>query len=251
MSAQAEGQKTIAFVLYPGLTPLDLIGPLQVLSALAVVNPTFRTTVVAERIETMPSDTPVGLTPERVFDDEPNPFAIVVPGGGAPTIRALANPAIVDYVQSAARSAELVTSVCTGSLILAAEGVLEGRQATTHWAYAGILERLGATYVRQRWVEDDATAVGDRHEGFEMSITVGWPPPDPDPDRHKAWVRDAWEALRPYGEGVYANFISDEGTSGVEYAYGDRLQRLQALKASYDPDNFFHLNNNIAPSTGA
>jgi hypothetical protein len=108
------------------------------------------------------------------------------------------------------------------------------------WAVGGAVTR----------VAEDATAVGDRHEGFEMSITVGWPPPDPDPDRHKAWVRDTWEALRPYGEGVYANFISDEGSAGVEYAYGDRLERLQALKALYDPDNFFHLNNNISPSTG-
>lgn len=107
------------------------------------------------------------------------------------------------------------------------------------WAVGGAVSR----------VEDDATAVGDRHEGFEMSITVGWPPPDPDPDKHKEWVRDAWEALRPFGEGVYANFISDEGTTGVEYAYGDRLHRLQALKAVHDHDNFFHLNNNITPST--
>lgn len=109
------------------------------------------------------------------------------------------------------------------------------------WAVGGAVGR----------VADDATAVGDRHKGFEMSITVGWPPPDTDPDRHRTWVRGAWEALRPYSVGVYANFISDEGTSGVEYAYGDRLRRLQALKASYDPDNFFHLNNNIVPSTGA
>jgi FAD/FMN-containing dehydrogenase len=96
-------------------------------------------------------------------------------------------------------------------------------------------------------VADDETAVGDRSEGFEMSITVGWPPPDADPDRHKTWVRDTWTALEPYGDGVYANFISDEGAAGVEYAYGHRLQRLQALKARVDPDNFFHLNNNITP----
>jgi FAD/FMN-containing dehydrogenase len=106
------------------------------------------------------------------------------------------------------------------------------------WAVGGAVSR----------VADEATAVGDRSEGFEMSITVGWPPPDADPDRHKAWVRDAWDALAPHGEGVYANFISDEGTAGVEYAYGERLQRLQALKARVDPDNFFHLNNNIVPS---
>jgi len=80
-----------------------------------------------------------------------------------------------------------------------------------------------------------------------MSITVGWPPADGEPDRHKEWVRNAWTALEPHGEGVYANFISDEGAAGVEYAYGQRLHRLQALKARVDPDNFFHLNNNIMP----
>lgn len=154
MSAQAEVPKTIAFVLYPGLTPLDLIGPLQVMSALPFIDPGFRTTVVGERIESMSSDTPVSLTPEATFDDEPDPFALVVPGGGAPTIRALANEAILEYVRAAAQSAEFVTSVCTGALVLAAAGLLEGRQATTHWAYAGMLERLGATYVRRRWVED-------------------------------------------------------------------------------------------------
>ena len=141
-------------MLYPGLTPLDLVGPLQVMSTLALIDPSFRTTVVAERIDQMPSDTPLGVAAERVFDDEPDPFALVVPGGGAPTIRALANDAILDYVRSAAQSAEIVTSVCTGALVLASAGLLEGRQATTHWAYAGMLERLGATYVRQRWVED-------------------------------------------------------------------------------------------------
>jgi FAD/FMN-containing dehydrogenase len=97
-------------------------------------------------------------------------------------------------------------------------------------------------------VADDATAVGDRAPGFEMSVTAAWPAGDPDSAKHVAWVRDAWEALRPYGEGVYANFISDEGAAGVAYAYGDRLARLQALKAAHDPDNFFRLNNNITPA---
>jgi transcriptional regulator GlxA family with amidase domain len=154
VSPEAQAHKTIAFVLYPGLTPLDLIGPLQVMSVLPLIDPTFRTTVVGERIESVPSDTPIRLTPDAAFDDEPNPFAVLVPGGGAPTIRALGNEAILDYVRSAAQSADLVTSVCTGALVLASAGLLEGRHATTHWAYAGMLERLGAKYVRQRWVED-------------------------------------------------------------------------------------------------
>ena len=108
------------------------------------------------------------------------------------------------------------------------------------WAVGGAVSR----------VDEDATAVGDRHEGFEMSISVGWLPFDPEPARHIAWVRDAWEHLRPQGEGVYANFISDEGDEGVAYSYGERLERLRTLKASVDPDNSFHLNNNIKPAPG-
>ena len=63
-----------------------------------------------------------------------------------------------------------------------------------------------------------------------------------------AWVRGAWEALRPHSTGVYANFLSEEGLEGVETAYGKRLQRLTALKDRYDPTNFFRLNANIPPS---
>jgi hypothetical protein len=63
-----------------------------------------------------------------------------------------------------------------------------------------------------------------------------------------AWVREGWEVLRPYAAGVYANFLSDEGPEGVATAYGDRLQRLTALKDLYDPENAFRLNANIPPS---
>ena len=56
--------------------------------------------------------------------------------------------------------------------------------------------------------------------------------------------------MEPYAEGVYANFISDEGAAGVEAAYGERLARLVALKDRYDPTNFFRLNANVAPSEG-
>jgi len=106
------------------------------------------------------------------------------------------------------------------------------------WAVGGAVSR----------VDPDATAVGEREVGFELSMTVGWPPADRDGARHRQWSRDGWEALRGDSAGVYANFISDEGSAGVEAAYGGRLARLTALKDRYDPANVFRMNANIPPS---
>jgi len=106
------------------------------------------------------------------------------------------------------------------------------------WAVGGAVSR----------VDPDATAVGEREVGFELSMTVGWPPADRDGARHRQWSRDGWEALRGESAGVYANFISDEGSAGVEAAYGGRLARLTALKDRYDPANVFRMNANIPPS---
>jgi FAD/FMN-containing dehydrogenase len=97
-------------------------------------------------------------------------------------------------------------------------------------------------------VDADATAVGEREVGYELSIVAAWPPPDPDRDRHLAWVRGGSAALRPYRTGVFSHFLSDEGAAGVEDAYGDRLKRLTALKDRWDPANFFRQNANIPPT---
>jgi FAD/FMN-containing dehydrogenase len=109
------------------------------------------------------------------------------------------------------------------------------------WAMGGAVSRVGP----------EATAVGEREVGFDIGIIAAWPPPDPEGDRHRSWVRETFDALLPWSTGVYANFISDEGASGVEAAYGDRLARLTALKDRYDPDNVFSLNANIPPSAGS
>ena len=142
-------QKTVAFVLYPGLTLLDLVGPLQVFASLRRFNDQYRPVVVAERLEPMPTDTPLMVIADKTFDDVPDPAVVLVPGGGAPTIKAMGDPVIGDYLSRVAGTSELVGSVCTGAMILAAAGLLEGRQATTHWAYHRLLERLGACGVRK------------------------------------------------------------------------------------------------------
>jgi transcriptional regulator GlxA family with amidase domain len=147
-------EREIAFVLYPGLTVLDAVGPLQVLTMLQRLVPGYRTTTVWARHEPVPTDAGVPVIPDRTFEEVPHPAIVVVPGGALPTIRAMSNPLVRDYVRSAAASAELVTSVCTGSLILGAVGLLEGRDATTNWFYSDMLENLGANYHQRRWVED-------------------------------------------------------------------------------------------------
>jgi hypothetical protein len=106
------------------------------------------------------------------------------------------------------------------------------------WAVGGAASR----------VDPADTAMSQRSEGFHFNIVAGWPPPDPGREGHIAWVREGWELMKPFGEGVYANFISDEGGAGVEAAFGQHQARLVALKDRYDPTNFFRLNANVPPS---
>jgi transcriptional regulator GlxA family with amidase domain len=154
MSATSNGERTIAVVLYPGLAALDFIGPLQVLKTLEQFEPRYKVVVVAARREPIGSDVPMHMIADATFEEVPHPYALVVPGGRIPTVRAMSDPAIRAYVRTAADSAETVASVCTGSLILAAVGLLDGRQATTNWFWSGVLGQFGATYVQARWVED-------------------------------------------------------------------------------------------------
>ena len=109
------------------------------------------------------------------------------------------------------------------------------------WAVGGAASR----------VDPRATAVGAREVGYEVNVVAAWPPPNPERERHIEWVRSTWETLRPYSVGVYANFLSDEGASGIQAAYGERIARLTALKDRYDPTNFFRLNANIPSSARA
>jgi transcriptional regulator GlxA family with amidase domain len=165
-------KKYLAFPVYPGVTPLDLVGPLTVLRNLAMGTP-YRTVVVGERVQPLPTGARMGVVPAATFADVPAPFAVFVPGAGPATVRAMEDDALVGYVRSAARTAELVGSTGTGALVLAAAGLLAGRRAAIHWAYADLLDSRGATYAREPWVEDGRlmTAAGGA-AGIDMMLAL-------------------------------------------------------------------------------
>ena len=98
-------------------------------------------------------------------------------------------------------------------------------------------------------VPADATAFAHRDARFAAVIAGMWPEPA-DNDANTRWVRDYWQALQPHSEeGGYVNFMAADDQDRVRANYAGNYERLAAVKATYDPDNLFHLNQNIAPAT--
>ena len=96
-------------------------------------------------------------------------------------------------------------------------------------------------------VGSEETAWGKRDARWSMVI-VGVDPDPENTDKIKTWARDYWKAVHPHTlGGSYVNFMMEEGQDRVEASYGDNYKRLQKVKAKYDPDNFFHINQNIKP----
>lgn len=123
--------------------------------------------------------------------------------------------------------------------------VVEQAAAITSPLSAAPIFTLGGAVAR---VDDDATAFTGRSAAHDINFVASWLPGDPEPERHKAWARAAWEAMRPFAHGVYVNFMSDEPASAVPTAYGERkYARLAALKSKYDAANVFRFNQNIPP----
>ena len=139
----------IAAVLFERLTALDLIGPYEVLQRLPGASVTF----VGHQLGEVRTDKGfLGLTVDATFDDVPRPDVIVVPGGIG-TRALLDDERLLSWLRQVHETSRYTTSVCTGSLVLGAAGLLTGLTATTYWACYPDLEATGAVATAQRVVE--------------------------------------------------------------------------------------------------
>ena len=139
----------VAIALFPHNTALDAIGPYEVLQRVPSIDIVF---VGTQRGEVRSDNGMLGLTCDATFDEVTEPDVLVFPGGvGTRTL--ITDESVLDWVRQVHRHTRFTTSVCTGSLVLAAAGLLTGLTAGTHWRATELLESLGAVYVPQRVVE--------------------------------------------------------------------------------------------------
>ena len=110
--------------------------------------------IVAKSKHPVPSDSGLSLMPTHTFENCPDLDLICVPGGYKGVIDALGDEETIDFVRRQASTARYVTSVCTGAFILGVAGLLRGRRATTHWAFAELLPLVGATHEKARIVKE-------------------------------------------------------------------------------------------------
>ncbi len=160
----------IAIGLYPEFTALDAIGPYQVLSLL----PGAEVVICAEKKGLLPDDNGLlNFDVVHTFDDIARPDVLLVPGGIITRKLARDRDPIVDWIASAHEHTTFTTSVCTGSLLLGAAGLLEGKLATTHWLSYDALESYGATATEQRVVREGKifTAAGVS-AGIDLALTL-------------------------------------------------------------------------------
>ncbi|HEY5110039.1 MAG TPA: DJ-1/PfpI family protein [Acidimicrobiales bacterium] len=140
---------TVAIPLFDGFTALDAIGPYEVLQRIPDIDVVF---VGHERGEVRSDNGMLGITRDAVFEEVPRPDVLVFPGGFGTRVLEH-DERVLDWVRQVHATTTWTTSVCTGSLVLAAAGLLTGLTATTHWSTYADLEGFGVTAVADRVVE--------------------------------------------------------------------------------------------------
>jgi putative intracellular protease/amidase len=159
----------IAILIYDRFTALDAVGPYEVLSRL----PNYKVTFVAEEPGLKRTDTGrLGLGVDGTLKDFPNPEIVLVPGGPGQAALMEDGP-VHEWLRGAHETSEWTTSVCTGSLILGAAGLLDGKRATSHWLALEELGSLGAEATSERVVFDGKLVTGAGvSAGIDMALAL-------------------------------------------------------------------------------
>jgi len=173
MSAMPEGwvrNDQIAILIYPSMTALDMVAPQYAFASLMGA----KVHLVAKNRDPIVSDTGLTILPTATFDECPVDLdAICIPGGSSGTLAAMKDDVTIDFVADRGGRAKFVTSVCTGSLVLGAAGLLKGYRATSHWAAREILREFGAEPVNERVVADRNRLTGAGvTAGMDLGLTV-------------------------------------------------------------------------------
>jgi putative intracellular protease/amidase len=166
------GTEQIAMLLYPGFTALDLVGPHFFFACLSGARVHLVST--HDTADPVVSDLNLAIQPTMRLSDVPDTLDVVfVPGGSDGTLAAMQHTPTMNYLKTRGRSARIKTSVCTGSFVLAAAGLLQGKRATSHWLARESLTAFGATPVDERVVIDGDTITGAGvSAGLDMGVAV-------------------------------------------------------------------------------
>src|SRR5262245_61532728 len=158
----------IGLLVFPRVTQLDFTGPLQVF----INVPGAKLHLLWKRIEPVPSDSVLTLTPTTTFADCPQLDVICVPGGGG-TDDMVNDEETLAFLRKQAEGAKFVTSVCTGSLVLGAAGLLKGYRPATHWSAMEYLAGYGATPTKTRVCTDrNRVTGGGVTAGIDFALTL-------------------------------------------------------------------------------
>lgn len=158
----------IGILLYPNVTQLDATGPAQVLARV----PGATLHMIWKTRDPIPTDAGFSIVPNTTFADCPKLDVICVPGGGG-QVELMTDPETLDFLRKQAETARYVTSVCTGSLVLGAAGLLKGYRSACHWAWREMLSDFGAIPVAERVVRDrNRISGGGVTAGIDFGLTV-------------------------------------------------------------------------------
>lgn len=159
----------IGFLIYPGVIQLDVMAAYQILS----FPPNAKIHLLWKTLNQVISNEGLTITPTTTFDDCPKLDVICVPGGGMGQIAMMKDREVLNFLHQKSSTAKYITSVCTGSMILAAANLLQGYKATCHWAFREQLTILGVEVVPERVVIDrDRITGAGVTSGIDFGLTL-------------------------------------------------------------------------------